>query len=51
MLWDGARRRVLTPDNEVVINEINTLPGLPSQHVPETVAGRRDKLCGTDHPA
>ncbi len=41
----------LTADNEVVINEINTLPGFyQHQHVSEAVAGQRSRLHQPDHP-
>lgn len=39
----------LTAENDVVINEINTLPFYQHQYVPEAVAGERFRLYRFDH--
>lgn len=41
----------LTADNEVVINEINTLPFYQYQYVSKTLAGERTGLYRFDQPS
>ncbi len=35
----------LTPDNRIVVNEINTLQGSPHQHVSEALGSNRTPVC------